>query len=75
LRKYSFILFAGFTFIATREKDPRVIAKKKLAITNRVKRILFIAFPIIALIGLVALISGAVPLWLLAIHVIPFTLM
>ena len=72
---YSFILFAGFTFIATREKDPRVIAKKKLAITNRVKRILFIAFPIIALIGLVALISGAVPLWLLAIHVIPFTLM
>lgn len=71
---YSFILFAGFAFTAAREKDPRVVAKKKLVITQRVRRILSVAAPIVVILGLLCISLDIAPLWLVAVHIIPFTL-
>jgi len=65
----------GFIVIALREPDPRQHGKKRLAMTARAKRILWIALAICALMAAALVyIHGQLPLWILAVQALPLTL-
>jgi UDP-N-acetylmuramoyl-tripeptide--D-alanyl-D-alanine ligase len=57
------------------ERDPRKMAKKKLAMTSRAKRIYAIALILAALLGIAAGLTGEfVIVWLIAVQLVPLTL-
>ncbi len=69
----NFATFAAFLLIAYFEKDPRKEAKKKLALTNRVKRTLTPAIIILALLAIpnIFLMPWS---WIISVQLIPFIL-
>lgn len=70
-----FIVFVLFLTTAYFEKDPRKDSKKKLAMTERARRIFFTGLGLIALTSLWCFISPSHPLlWLLSVQAIPFAL-
>ncbi|MAF98920.1 MAG: Mur ligase [Micavibrio sp.] len=72
----NFILFFIFALVAYFEKDPRKKSKKKLVMTERVKRIYAPAVLVSALSGLWCfLLPQAYPLWIINIQLIPFWIM
>jgi UDP-N-acetylmuramoyl-tripeptide--D-alanyl-D-alanine ligase len=63
-----------FAIAGWMEADPRKVAKKKLALTNRAKRIFGVGLGLSLAAGLVAaIISGSVA-WLIAVQLMPFLL-
>lgn len=68
-----FALFAAFIFTAYKESDPRKNAKKKLALTNRVKRTIIPAYIALAFLGVACLIAP-VWSWIICVHLIPLIL-
>ncbi len=74
------IVVAGFMALACglgawRERDPRVDAKKKLAMTERATRIYRVALALLVGLGLVGVLLGApVYLILVLVHLIPLAL-
>ena len=72
-----FVALAGLACFSTAavERDPRKAAKKKLAMTARAKRIYAIALALAALLGIAAaLVSELVIVWVVAVQLIPLTL-
>jgi UDP-N-acetylmuramoyl-tripeptide--D-alanyl-D-alanine ligase len=71
----SFLIFTAFALTTYLEKDPRKDSKKKLVLTERVKRIFFPACGLAAISGLwcflVPQFSG---IWILNVQLIPFWL-
>ncbi len=65
------VFVAGFLI----ESDPRKSAKKKLVLTQRAKRILFLASAILVVgVALFALLRPALALWVIPIQLIPLSL-
>ena len=69
----SFLTFSAFTVIAYTEKDPRKEAKKKLVLTQRVKRTLAPAIIMLAILGVIPFFTGVIA-WLICIQLVPFVL-
>lgn len=65
------ILFFAFALL---EPDPRKAAKKKLALTNRAKRIFGVGLALTTAAGLTATIIGGSIAWLIAVQAIPLLL-
>ena len=65
-----------FVVLALRESDPRKVAKKTLAVTERARRILIASGSVLAL-GVAALVAFNLPLiaWVAAVQAIPFALL
>ncbi len=70
------LISTGFIAIAYLEKNPVTQAKKKLVLTDRAKRIGFIAFLIAIIIPLIFTISGISSplLWLIYVQLLPLSL-
>ncbi len=66
------IVFAVFAFI---EKDPRKASKKKLVMTPRARRILFITLALSALMGLWFFLMYLPLFWILTVQLLPFLLL
>ena len=69
------IIFLCFTVIGVLEKDPRRSAKKKLVMTARAKRIMFLSLVIMALMGLWWFVVPLPWIWILNVQIVPFSLM
>ncbi len=72
-----FVALAGLACLgaAAIERDPRKAAKKKLAMTARAKRIYAMALVVALLLGIAAaLIGELVIVWLVAVQLVPLTL-
>jgi len=67
----SFLLFFAFGAIAYFEKDPRKISKKKLVLTTRAKRILFLALGIAGFMGLGSFAMSSLFYWIILVQLIP----
>ncbi len=71
----SAMVFMAFALFIYGEKDPRKLAKKKLVLTARAKRILTIAMIILLVLGAALAYGGNLWLWLIGVHSVPFALM
>lgn len=75
---YTFIInllvFCAFAVIGYTEKDPRKDSKKKLAMTNRAKRIYFIALGIGLIPSLFVFFTSMPLIWILLVQFIPLLL-
>jgi len=65
------LVLLGWSFLET---DPREAAKKKLVVTQRAKRILFVGLGFNVLVALLIVLFAPAFLWVLAIQAIPFLL-
>ncbi|MCK6418034.1 MAG: UDP-N-acetylmuramoyl-tripeptide--D-alanyl-D-alanine ligase [Alphaproteobacteria bacterium] len=68
------LTFFAFLTITVLEKDPTREAKKKLVLTDRVKRILGAALAVAALIGMILTIIGWPLLWIIPVQAMPLFL-
>ena len=72
----NFIIFAAMAYMTYKEPDPRKDSKKKLAMTARAQRIMYPALAISILFGVWVFVAPyQYGLWLISIHVIPFSIM
>ncbi|HEV8680139.1 MAG TPA: Mur ligase family protein, partial [Stellaceae bacterium] len=72
-----FVWLAGIACLvaAVLERDPRKIAKKRLVMTSRAKRIYGIALALIAGIGIVAVLASRLAAaWIVAVQLVPLAL-
>ncbi len=67
-------VFVAFSIVTKREKDPRFDSKKKLVMTTRAKRIIFVAFIYAAMLGSWIFFTNQPLFWLIPIHLLPFVL-
>jgi len=66
---------AGLLGLAWVEADPLKAAKKKLALTTRARRILYLALALLALLALAFALAGLpLPAWVLAVQAVPLAL-
>jgi UDP-N-acetylmuramoyl-tripeptide--D-alanyl-D-alanine ligase len=64
----------AFAVFAWREPDPRKVAKKKLAMTSRAKRIYGVALALTVPLAAVMWIAGSILGWIIAVQVLPLLL-
>lgn len=69
-----FLTFLAFAIVTAKEKDPRKKAKKKLAMTNRAKRIFVFAFLFANIPALIMLYFKMPWIWILFVQELPLLL-
>ena len=72
---FGLLYFVAFAMTAYVEKDPRKAAKKKLVMTARARRILFITLALCALMGTWYLLVPLPLMWIITIQLIPFLML
>lgn len=68
----TFAVVMSFVAITTMEKDPRRDSKKKLAMTDRAKRVYFIALFLSLLPAALFLLTPMPWIWILGVQILPF---
>ncbi|MFA4994945.1 MAG: Mur ligase family protein [Bdellovibrionales bacterium] len=68
------LVAAVFAFFSRIENDPRKVAKKKLVLTSRAKRIFGIAFGFCLIAGIAIVWTKASLFWILAVQFVPLSL-
>jgi UDP-N-acetylmuramoyl-tripeptide--D-alanyl-D-alanine ligase len=72
---FGLLYFVAFAMAAYVEKDPRRNSKKKLAMTPRAQRILFITLVLCALMGTWFFLLALPLMWIVTIQLIPFLML
>ena len=69
-----FAVLAAFGFIAYTEPDPRTHSKKKLAMTERAKRIMLVAMSLVTVLGCIVFLIHMPWIWIIPVQLVPILL-